>query len=142
MSIYKELSDLLPYLQSIRVIKGYLTFDMVFPEDWKYPKKFVEEDKFMEQTSPKDGHRMFSFVSEMSDENVTKNSENIVNIIKYNLEREMKNKLFETKVNELKDIFEKQNLQKLQNLNFNFKKNKIELEDETRDNGEAIEMVG
>jgi hypothetical protein len=58
---------------------------------------------------------------------------NIKNIIKYNLEREEKDRLFETKVEELKKLFEKQNLDKLKGLYFDISEpttKKIELEDD------------
>ena len=51
MSLYKEFSSLLPYLQSVRKLESYLSFDVSFPTTWKLPKKFVDEDKVMEQSS-------------------------------------------------------------------------------------------
>jgi hypothetical protein len=45
------------------------------------------------------------------------------------LDREEKDKLFQYKVDELKTIFEKQNLNNLKKLKFNIKTDKIELED-------------
>jgi hypothetical protein len=129
MSLYKEFSILFPYLQSVRKIKTYLTFDVSFPNTWKLPKKFVNEEKVMEQTTTIPNERLFSFVSEITEEDVEKASGNIQNIIKYNLEREEKEKLFDSKVNELKMIFEKQNLNNLKSLQFDIKKSKIELVD-------------
>jgi hypothetical protein len=129
MSLYKEFSILFPYLQSVRKIKTYLTFDVSFPNTWKLPKKFVNEEKVMEQTTTIPNERLFSFVSEITEEDVEKASGNIQNIIKYNLEREEKEKLFDSKVNELKMIFEKQNLSNLKSLQFDIKKSKIELVD-------------
>jgi hypothetical protein len=129
MSLYKEFSALLPYLQSVRKLQNYLTFDVSFPTTWKLPKKYVEEDKVMEQNSKVENYRLFSFVSEITEDGIEKVSQNIQNIIKYNLEREEKEKLFEEKVNELKTIFEKQTLKSLKNLKFEIKSNKIELED-------------
>ena len=129
MSLYKEFSILFPYLQSVRKIKTYLTFDVSFPNTWKLPKKFVNEEKVMEQTTTIPNERLFSFVSEITEEDVEKASGNIQNIIKYNLEREEKEKLFDSKVNELKMIFEKQNLNNLKSLQFDIKKSKIELID-------------
>lgn len=129
MSLYKEFSILFPYLQSVRKIKTYLTFDVSFPNTWKLPKKFVNEEKVMEQTTTIPNERLFSFVSEITEEDVEKVSGNIQNIIKYNLEREEKEKLFDSKVNELKMIFEKQNLSNLKSLHFDIKQNKIELVD-------------
>ena len=129
MSLYKEFSLLFPYLQSVRKIEKYLSFDVAFPMDWKLPKKYVEEDKLMEQESKVPDHRFFSFVSEINEDNIEKTSENLRNIIKYNLDREEKDKLFQYKVDELKTIFEKQNLNNLKKLKFNIKTDKIELED-------------
>ena len=77
-------------------------------------------------------------MSEITEEDVEKASGNIQNIIKYNLEREEKEKLFDSKVNELKMIFEKQNLSNLKSLQFDIKKSKIELVD----NEEEIDTTG
>ena len=131
MSLYKEFSALLPYLQSVRKLQNYLTFDVSFPTTWKLPKKYVEEDKVMEQNSKIDNYRLFSFVSEITEEGIEKVSQNIQNIIKYNLEREEKEALFNNKVDELKLIFEKQNLKNLKNLKFDLINSlNIELENE------------
>jgi hypothetical protein len=138
MSLYKEFSTLFPYLQSARKIKNYLSFDVSFPNTWKLPKKYVDESKVMEQTTTTANERLFSFVSEITEEDVEKVSGNIQNIIKYNLEREEKEKLFDSKVNELKMIFEKQNLNNLKSLHFDIKQNKLELVD----NEEDIDTVG
>lgn len=138
MSLYKEFSSLLPYLQSVRKLESYLSFDVSFPTTWKLPKKFVDEEKVMEQTSKVEGHRFFSFVAEISEESVELLSNNLKNIIKYNHDREEKERLFQNKVEELKNIFEKQDLSSLKNLNFELKTGKIELEDEE----ESVERVG
>jgi hypothetical protein len=130
MSLYKEFSTLFPYLQSVRKIKTYLSFDISFPNTWKLPKKFVNEEKVMEQTTQIPNERLFSFVCEITEDDIETISSNIQNIIKYNLDREEKEKLFETKVNELKMIFEKQNLNNLKNLQFDIKTGKIELVDD------------
>jgi hypothetical protein len=129
MSLYKEFSTLFPYLQSVRKLNDYLSFDVSFPNTWKLPKKFVDETKVMEQESKITNHRMFSFVSEIDEASVEKTSKDIQSIIKYNLEREEKELLFEKKVVELKMIFEKQTLSDLKYLSFEFKKPKVKLED-------------
>jgi hypothetical protein len=141
MSLYKEFSTLFPYLQSVRKLKNYLSFDLSIPNSWKLPKKYVDEEKIMEQESKIDGHRLISFVTEIDEDAVEKNTDNIQNIIKYNLEREEKDRLFQTKVSELKSIFEKQTLSKLKNLSFELKNEKIELEDEEESVGVTGELV-
>ena len=138
MSLYKEFSSLLPYLQSVRKLESYLSFDVSFPTTWKLPKKFVDEEKVMEQASKIEGHRFFSFVAEINEESVELLSNNLKSIIKYNHDREEKERLFQNKVEELKNIFEKQDLTSLKNLNFELKTGKIELEDEE----ESITGVG
>lgn len=138
MSLYKEFSTLFPYLQSVRKIKEYLSFDVSFPTTWKLPKKFVDETKVMEQESTMTNHRMFSFVSEIDEASVEKTSKDIQSIIKYNQEREEKELLFEKKVVELKMIFEKQSLSELKHLSFELKKPKVKLED----NEDEIKTAG
>jgi len=46
--MYKELKDIFSYLVTVRVLKTYLSIDVEFPIGWKIPKKFVQEDKIME----------------------------------------------------------------------------------------------
>lgn len=141
MSLYKEFSALLPYIQSVRKIKNYLSFDITFPNTWKLPKKFVKEDKIVEQESQVPNHRFFSFVSEINEIEIETTSKNIQSIIKYNLDREEKEKLFESKVNELKILFEKQNLNNLKELQFEIKNVKIKLDD-NEDELEGVRVVG
>ena len=88
MSLYKEFSSLLPHLQSVRKLKDYFSFDVSFPLSWKLPKKYVDEDRVVEQESKTATHRFFSFVSEINEQDVDRITSNIKNIIKYNLERE------------------------------------------------------
>lgn len=130
MSLYKEFSTLLPYIQSVRKLKSFLSFDISFPNTWKLPKKFVQEDKVMEQDNTTPNHRLFSFVSEIDEESIEKTTDNIRNIIKYNLELEEKEKLFQAKVEELKNIFQKQNLNNLKGLQFEIKRESLKLQDD------------
>ena len=130
MSLYKEFSSLFPYLQSVRKLKNYLSFDVSFQESWKLPKKYVEEDKILQQESQTPNEKLFSFVSEFNEEEVEKIAGNVKSIINYNLEREEKERLFQSKVDELKNVFEKQSLNNLKNLKFDIKSiQNLELED-------------
>jgi RNase P subunit RPR2 len=131
MSLFKEFSVLFPYLQSVRRLENYIAFDISFPKTWKLPKKYVEEDKVIEQESKIDLERLFTFVSEINENDVEKLTKNIQSLITFNLEREEKEKLFENKVEELKQIFEKTTLKNLQTLKFEIKNIKSSLtEDE------------
>lgn len=129
MSLFKEFSSLFPYLQSIRRLEDYLSFDVSFPKTWKLPKKYVPEDRVLEQESKVPNNRLFSFVSNIDESSIEGTSNNITNIINYNLEREEKERLFTSKVDELKLLFEKNSLKNLKTLTFEIKPNKIELTD-------------
>lgn len=141
MSLYKEFSTLFPYLQSVRKIKNYLTFDVSFPTNWKLPKKFVDESKVVEQQSQTQNERLFSFVCEIQENDIETLSQNIQNIIKHNLDREEKERLFQSKVEELKGLFEKTNLNNLKNLKFDIKTAKIQLEDDEEEIRATTGMV-
>jgi len=140
MSFYSEFSSLLPYLQSVRKLKNYLSFDVLFPKTWKLPKKFVQEDKVMEQQSTTENQRMLSFVTEIEETEIDKLTKNIHSIISYNLEIEEKEKLLESKFEELKGIFEKNTLQNLKNLKFEIKNQKIKLQGDEQ-NVETTKLV-
>ena len=129
--MYNELKDIFQYLISVRKLKQYLTIDIEFPNQWKIPKKFVQEDKIVENEKVTDGYRFFSFVSELGERQLNVTVQNIKNIIAYNKEIEMKEKLLKQKIDELKKVFESENLDKLQSLKFDILEEKL-------DDGEEI----
>lgn len=137
--MYKELSDIFPYLISIRKLENYVSLDIEFPSTWKLPKKYVNPETTVEQPATKEGVRCFSFATQFDETQIIQIFQNVKGIISWNREREMKEKLLQDKVNELKTFFEKNSLDSLQNLQFNIQNNlgKLELEDETKD----IELV-
>lgn len=118
MSLFKELNPILKYLKQIRNIEGYIIFDMHFPATWKILKKFIIEDKFLNHGTVEENIIGLSFVCELNDENVQMILNNILGIITFNLEREQKDTLLQSKINELKMIFDKQSLDSLKSLKF------------------------
>ena len=128
MSFYKELLVLEPYFKSIRKLKDYLSFDLEIPKTWKLPKKFVREEQIVEFENNSVEMRSISFVAKMVESEITNLIFNIKNVIDFNRELEEKEKLFQNKVNELKNFFEKENLQNLQGLKFEINDIKLELE--------------
>jgi len=133
--MYKELSDIFPYLISIRKLENYVSLDIEFPSTWKLPKKYVDPETTVEQQATKADVRCFSFATQFDETQIIQIFQNVKGIISWNREREMKEKLLQDKVNELKTFFEKNSLDSLQNLQFNIQNNlgKLELEDETKD---------
>jgi hypothetical protein len=131
MGLYSDLEDVFDYLISVRKLKMYLSFDIELPKTWKIPKRYANEEKVVEIQSKTDNKRSFSFVSEFNQSDVDLTVNNIKNIISYNKEIEQKERLLQSKIQELKQIFEKTNLDNLQSLKF-------EIIEQSLTNGEEV----
>lgn len=105
------------YLKSVRILKNYVTFDMIFPQTWMLLKKSPENIEILQNTD-KDGSVITSFVCVNNSSLIDVIESTIQKIVKTNIEREEKEKLFKNKVQELKQIFEKENLENLKALKF------------------------
>ena len=139
MSFYKELLPFVEYLHSIRKLKTYLSFDMVFPTKWSLPKSIVEEGQIVGFEAENQNLKGISFVSPINDSEVSKTMMKISKVIKLNKEKELKERLFKETVERLKSTFEKTDLDKLQNLYFDFEDGDdtpeldVELDDDDND---------
>ena len=128
MSFYKEIAPFVEYVHSIRKLKNYLSFDMTFPTKWSLPKSIIDEGQVVGFESENQNYKGISFVSPIEEREISITMTKIAKIIKLNKERELKEKLFKQTVEQLKTTFEKTDLDKLQNLYFDF-----EVEDTTLD---------
>jgi hypothetical protein len=123
--MYYELKDIFDYLVSVRKLKNYLSIDIEFPLSWKIPKRFAKEDQIIENQKLNEDSRFFSFVGEFDESVVNTTVENIKNIISYNKEIELKERLLKQKIDELKRIFESKKLENLQTLKFELLEEKL-----------------
>jgi len=120
MSLYKELAPFVEYIHSIRKLESYLSFDMKFPVKWSIPKSLVDEGQLVGFEADNQNLKGISFVTPISESDVSKSLTRIAKIIKLNKEKELKEKLFKQTVEQLKSTFEKTDLDKLKNLYFDF----------------------
>jgi ATP-dependent Lon protease len=90
---------------------------MIFPTSWVMLKKLPEGVEIL-QNNDKEGRLITSFVCENKLSLVDSIEVSIDKIIKTNIEREEKERLFKLKVQELKSIFETENLENLKGLKF------------------------
>ena len=120
MSLYKELAPFVDYIHSIRRLENYLSFDMSFPVKWSLPKSIVEEGQLVGFEVENQNTKGVSFVSPIDESEVSKTLTKIAKIIKLNKEKELKERLFKQTVEQLKNTFEKTDLDKLKNLYFDF----------------------
>ena len=139
MIFYEFINKTNKYLRSVRILKNYVSFDMLFPESWIMLKKNPENiEVLVNETN--DGV-ITSFVCEMKKEVIEVLENTLDQIVKTNIEREEKERLFKTKVNELKNIFEKEKLDSLKSLKFDiedftkFIENGTETKDEESEEG-------
>jgi len=124
------------YLNSVRIVKNYVSFDLIFPNSWRLLKKYPDNLEVL-QNEGKDGKIVTSFVVINESEKIDLVETIIDEIVKTNIEREEKEKLFKSKVRELQNIFEKENLENLKGLKFDIEElhNFIKNEREEINNG-------
>lgn len=114
--IYKTIEKLRPYFVSLRELEGNVSLDMRFPLKWKHDIKYdglqtiIQDEKY--ET------RLISFVMLANEDGYNAVIDVVSEIIKFNLEREEKEKLFHSKIDELKSLFERESLDSLKKLNF------------------------
>jgi hypothetical protein len=142
MSFYKELELFQEYVRSIRKLKNFLSFDLQFPSKWSMPKSFTDEGQTVAFESEDPNSKGVSFVCEFKESEVNKTLSKVLKIIKLNKERELKEKLFKETIEQLKQTFEKTDLDQLQRLYFDFD-NDINLNENEQDGQEptTIELA-
>jgi hypothetical protein len=144
MSFYKEIAPFVEYVHSIRKLKTYLSFDMTFPTKWSLPKSIVDEGQVVGFEAENQNYKGISFVSPIDEREISITMTKIAKIIKLNKERELKEKLFKQTVEQLKTTFEKTDLDKLQNLYFDFDEEDTSLgieDDSTEETDEQDEPI-
>jgi hypothetical protein len=130
MSFYQHISSFSDYLHSIRKLEDYLSFDIFFPVKWGVPKSIIDEGKIVPFESGDENYKGFSFVSSLNEKEVNDTINKIIRTIKLNKDREIKDKLFRDTIDKLKQTFEKNDLDKLKKLYFDFDIEETTLSDE------------
>lgn len=117
--IDEQIRSLRPYFHSIKEAKGQAALYLVIPANWKH-QTFEFENVVVKQQDGNESQTLISLISKIRVEEET--YENIFTcakkIIKFNIEEEEKQKLFEEKMKELKDIFMNADLDKLKHIKF------------------------
>ena len=143
MSFYKELAPFVQYIHSIRKLETYLSFDMAFPTKWSLPKSIIDEGQVIAFNLENQNLKGVSFVSQINENDVSVILTKIGRIIKLNKERELKEQLFKQTIDQLKQTFEKNDLDKLQNLYFDFETDapNLELNEQNGQESAIIELA-
>jgi hypothetical protein len=144
MSFYKELAPFVQYIHSIRRLETYLSFDMTFPIKWSLPKSIIDEGQIISFNVEDQNQKGVTFVSQINESDISSILTKIARIIKLNKERELKEQLFKQTIDQLKQTFEKNDLDKLQNLYFDFESDttpNLELDEQNGQESTTIELV-
>jgi hypothetical protein len=117
--VFENIKSLRPYFFSLREIEGNISLDMKLPLSWKY-ETIVAPYRSI-KVKVQDKSEKFTLISLIS--NATQDGYDVVfacslEIVNVNKEEEEKRKLFQEKVKELENLFQKQTLNKLKDLNF------------------------
>lgn len=114
MNIENRIKALQPYVIQMRFTDGIAVVDVVFKEGWKVPSSNqIESIKGNDDTI---NYYMFYTLKEnLGLDNVLDYIEQVINI---NIEREKKYELLKVKTEELKEVFRKNSLVKLQGMKF------------------------
>jgi len=145
-NIQKTLDSLQPYVIGIRYLEGTPLIDVVFKEGWTVP-----EDSKVKKVKGNDEMNYFMLFSEIEGIGLDELLAYVKKTIDINVEREKKHDLLREKVNELKEVFKKNSLDKLKRLKFTFneedlvpKLNDFDVDidiDDTYDEEEVTETV-
>jgi hypothetical protein len=121
MNFQEVLQFLFPYLHGIRKLNQYLSVELIFPKTWEFPQSIIEKAQ-VEQNEKYSGEGYhLIFVAEVShDTKVDEMLDVIADLITHNLEKEEKERLLQSKVIELKEIFKNASLEDLKTLKFDF----------------------
>lgn len=119
MNFIELLNYLQPYFRSVRKIKQFFSIDLLFPQSWKFPNEILEKVKAVQDEKYTGTGIAMSFLLDLTTEQEEPQLEKIFELITYNLELEEKTRLFKEKTEHLKQIFESNSLDDLQNLVIN-----------------------
>jgi hypothetical protein len=114
MNIEKRIKALQPYVIQMRFSNGVGIVDAVFKEGWKVPTSKVIDAIEGEDKSV----NYYMFYTEKEDLGLDDVLDYIEQVINMNVEREKKYELLKVKTEELKDVFRKNPLSKLQTMQF------------------------
>jgi hypothetical protein len=114
-NIQKTLDSLQPYVIGIRYVEGTPVVDTVFKEGWT-----LHDDPRIEKAKGSEEMNYYMLFSKLEGIGLDELLAYVDKTIKLNVEREKKHDLLKQKVNELKEVFKKNSLEKLKRLKFTF----------------------
>lgn len=116
--MFEIIKSLRPYFFSLREIDNNVSLDLKLPLTWRYEEVSKPYSSIKIKVQDKnEKHNLISFISQS-----TQNGYDVVfacatEVVNSNKEEEEKQKLFQSKVKELQELFKKESLEKLKDIN-------------------------
>lgn len=133
--MYESIKSLRPYFHSLREINTNVSLDIKLPLNWDYTdivKPYSSIDVKVQDKN--DRFTLMSLIASATQEGYDIVFACANEIIMVNKEEEEKQRLFQQKVKELQELFKKENLDKLKEINF--------IEKDGQEDTTGIRMVG
>jgi hypothetical protein len=119
----EKLKELRPYVSGIRFVKDLPVVDLILKEDWH----MFESDTIVYRVSSSNENYYIVYPKNPED-SIDNILGHVKNVIHTNIEKENKLKLLKVKIEELKRLFNTNNLDKLNRLKFEFEEDEITLD--------------
>ena len=120
--MYELIASLRPYFFSLREIEKNFSLDLRFPTKWKieHIQYIVGQYKSVgiKVQDKNDKFQLVSLIAVANEDGYDTARTCALEVIKYNIELEEKERLFKEKVRELEMLFKKESLDKLKDINF------------------------
>jgi hypothetical protein len=116
--VFESIRNLRPYFFSLREIDNNVSLDIKLPLNWKYEEIIKPYRSIKTKIQDKnDKYSLLSLISMATQEGYDVVLSCAFEIINTNKEEEEKQRLFQTKVKELQELFKKESLDKLKDIN-------------------------
>ena len=119
MNLFENIQKFGETFYSLRKHDNYFIVDLKFPSHWVYDGLVSKDQVGVKINNTSDAGNLVSFYVGYDVNSVTVLENDILKIIKFNKDKEEKNKLFQSKTRELEELFNTTNLEELKNINFN-----------------------
>ena len=136
--MFESIKSIRPYFFSLREIDGNVSLDIKLPVTWKFETILSPYKTIKSKTQDKNEKvTLISLITTATQEGYDLVFECALDIIRYNEEEEEKQRLYQLKVKELQELFQKEPLNKLKELNLvDYVQTHIEMVGETDGKGQ------
>lgn len=116
--MFESIKSIRPYFFSLREIDGNVSLDIKLPVTWKFETILSPYKTIKSKTQDKNEKvTLISLITTATQEGYDLVFECALDIIRYNEEEEEKQRLYQLKIKELQELFQKEPLNKLKELN-------------------------